>query len=44
MVIAIKFDCGCGFHTDNPVEATKHSIEKNHCLTISGEIKKSEVK
>jgi len=36
----VKYNCGCGYSTDNLEEAVKHSDEKNHTLTATGTIEK----
>jgi len=43
-VIKIKIICGCGFETNNPVKAAKHSDEYKHSLEIRGEVIKAEAR
>jgi len=37
--VKLNISCGCGFRTTTLEEAIKHSQEKNHTLTVLGEIK-----
>ncbi len=36
----VKYTCGCGYSTAKLEEAVRHSDDKKHTLTASGEIKK----
>jgi hypothetical protein len=38
-VVKIEYNCGCGFRTNNAIEAVKHSSEKKHMLTVYGTVK-----
>lgn len=38
--VSIRFECGCGFSTKSPKDAAKHSDEKKHTLTVTGQVKK----
>ena len=33
------YSCGCGFVTDNPEIALKHSEDKKHILTVLGSVR-----
>lgn len=35
---SIKYQCGCGFITDNPIEAAVHADLKGHILTVLGRV------
>lgn len=34
----VKFNCGCGFQCDNPMEAAIHADSKGHTLDVLGRI------
>lgn len=34
----VKFGCGCGFITDNPLEAALHCDSEEHTLTVLGRV------
>lgn len=39
--IKIMFQCGCGYLTKSPTLAVKHSDDKKHGMTVSGEVVKN---
>ena len=34
----VKFQCGCGFRTGNPLEAAIHADSKGHTLDVLGSV------
>ena len=35
----VRFNCGCGFKTDNPIEAMAHADSEHHVMEASGQIR-----
>ena len=35
----VRFNCGCGFKTDSPIEAMAHADSEHHVLEASGQIR-----
>jgi hypothetical protein len=40
--IKVEYCCGCGYKTENELEAVLHSEKKNHSLFITGTITKAD--
>ena len=38
--ITVQYSCGCGFKTDNILEAVLHSDKMGHTLEATGQIRK----
>ena len=34
----VKFQCGCGFKTPNPLEAAIHADSKSHTIDVLGSV------
>lgn len=39
-LVDIKYSCGCGWNTKNPVDAVNHVDKTGHTITIFGTVKK----
>ena len=37
-IVIVKVYCGCGYETNNPLEAQEHCKETGHVLDISGKV------
>ena len=37
-IATVKFNCGCGFTTTNPLEAVIHSDSTGHTLDVNGRV------
>ena len=42
--VSISYNCGCGFRTENVVEAILHSDKLKHTLAVVGTITKDQNK
>ena len=42
-MINVKYNCGCGYSTEEAEEAIRHSDANNHTLMVLGSIQKDKV-
>jgi len=40
--VTVKYVCGCGFSTPNPLEAVIHADSKGHTLDATGRVQPEE--
>ena len=37
--VTLRYECGCGYKTENQDEAIDHCVQKGHTLDIKGMVK-----